>query len=124
MDNEWTKEIEALRARNAALEAALRGSREAGRRAYGWIIAHPRAALWTEAERDMLTTVSGVFPKSDESALDAAVAAAVDARVAAIRARVELERPAFPMVPGADIANEVIDRVLRRAIDATEGGAP
>ena len=83
MTNEWTKEIETLRARVAALEAAAievwpKWSRHECRLC---------SRFTTDPSADW--HIEGCPMIGGTSALDAAVAAAVDARVAAIRAAVK-----------------------------------
>ena len=117
MTNEWTKEIETLRARVAALEAAAievwpKWSRHECRLC---------SRFTTDPSADW--HIEGCPMIGGTSALDAVVSAAVAARVAAIRARVEaLYLPdAFHgnVVP----FNRALDQALS-AIAATEGGAP
>lgn len=89
-------------------------------------VAEERVA-WAIAFADAAGFGSGLqaplAPEAVKACVGLVVAASLASERAAIRARVELERPAFPKSPNADIANEVIDRVLRYAIDASEGGA-
>jgi len=119
MTNEWTKEIETMRARVAALEAALKQANGLWRE---WREAKQGSAREAAAGLDIGERLRNAL-SGGTSALDAAVAAAVAARVAAIRARVEaLYLPdAFHgnVVP----FNRALDQALS-AIAATEGGAP
>ena len=131
MTNEWTKEIETLRARVAALEAACKSvaasapkpkydnpedAHEGGRDDDAVSAAWMDLASWNTAApaRDAL--------RGGTSALDAVVSAAVAARVAAIRARVEALALArcWPAVEGCHGTLMQRDDALR----ATEGGAP
>ena len=123
MTNEWTKEIETLRARVAALEAAAievwpKWSRHECRLC---------SRFTTDPSADW--HIEGCPMIGGTSALDAVVSAAVAARVAAIRARVEAlpgwtneGRTLVTVEPGCGFLVGRGD--VLSAIDATEGGAP
>lgn len=121
MTNEWTKEIETLRARVAALEDRTGELKEA----LDEILDYRGGADNALEDRYVMERVRGVRDRSASdgtSALDAVVSAAVAARVAAIRARVEALALArcWPAVEGCHGTLMQRDDALR----ATEGGAP
>ena len=133
MTNEWTKEIETLRARLSALEAACKSvaasapkpkydnpedAHEGGRDDDAVSAAWMDLASWNTAApaRDAL--------RGGTSALDAVVSAAVAAERARIRARVEALDRGVSGVIGGEYRVVVAATDVLSAIDATEGGAP